>query len=192
MTKINEYARTWEATGFRSPSTLRNAEWMAGMSFAYDSTYPDTDPYEPQPGGCCTIWPYFLGTMVELPMTMPQDHTLFEILKMNDIATWKTKANWLAGEGGIVVINIHPDYMLTPDRLKFYEELLHHMKTLDGMWHVLPRDAARWWRDRHATQLSVTDGRSVLTGAAAGTAAVIRSEIRNGKRVDITLEASSM
>jgi len=85
MEKINAYARDWKAVGFRSPSTLRNADWMTEMSFVYDSSFPDTDPYEPQPGGCCTIWPYFLGKMVELPMTMPQDHTLFEIHQMTDI-----------------------------------------------------------------------------------------------------------
>jgi hypothetical protein len=185
MKKIDEYARTWGAQGFRSPSTLRNASWMAAMRFAYDSSFPDTDPYEPQPGGCCTIWPYFLGSMVELPMTMPQDHTLFEILKHTDIDTWKKKAEWIAHHGGIVVVNVHPDYMLTDDRLRHFEELLRFMKTLQGMWHVLPREAAEWWRARHATELRVEEGVPVMSGPAAGRASIVRTEIREGKRSDV-------
>jgi hypothetical protein len=185
MRKINEYARSWGAVGFRSPSTLRNAEWMSTMQFEYDSSFPDTDPYEPQPGGCCTIWPYFLGSMVELPMTMPQDHALFEILKQTDISTWKQKAGWIAEQEGIVVINVHPDYMLTDERLRFFEELLQYMKTLQGMWHVLPRDAARWWRDRQATTLDLVDGVPVLKGPAAERAAALRTALHNGRRADV-------
>ena len=98
---IHEYARSWGAEGFRSPSTLRNAEWMTAMQFKYDSSFPDTDPYEPQTGGCCSIWPYFLGSMVELPLTLPQDHTLFEILQHRDIGVWKEKMEWLLLHGGV-------------------------------------------------------------------------------------------
>jgi hypothetical protein len=186
MEKINGYARDWKATGFRSPSTLRNVDWMKTMQFDYDSTFPDTDPYEPQPGGCCSIWPYFLGSMVELPMTMPQDHTLFEILKQTDIGIWKQKAEWLAEQGGIVVINVHPDYMLTDERLRFFEEFLRMMKTMPGMWHVLPKDAAQWWRERHATGLRIQDGVPVLSGPGAARAVVMRTELRNWEYADRT------
>ena len=109
---INAHAREWRAVGFRSPSTLRNPDWMTALEFEYDSSFPDTDPYEPQAGGCCSIWPFFLGNIVELPLTMPQDHTLFEILNQRDIGIWKKKASWIAEQGGLVLINIHPDYML--------------------------------------------------------------------------------
>jgi hypothetical protein len=192
MKKIYEYADAWKASGFRSPSTLRNAEWMAEMRFAYDSSFPDTDPYEPQPGGCCTIWPYFLGAMVELPMTMPQDHTLFEILSMTDISTWRQKAEWIAEHGGIVVVNVHPDYMLTDGRLKLFEDLLRFMKTMPGMWHVLPREAAEWWRERHATQLQIVNGTPVLVGPAAHRAVIVRTELRDGRCVDVPCDPASV
>lgn len=167
LTAIHAYARQWGAEGFRSPSTLRNADWMTAMAFAYDSSFPDTDPYEPQTGGCCSIWPYFLGSMVELPLSLPQDHALFEILQHRDIRVWKEKLEWIARHGGVAMLNIHPDYMLTEERLGFYRDLLLHVKAVPGLWHVQPREAARWWRDRQASTLRMEGGRWRIEGPAA-------------------------
>jgi hypothetical protein len=46
---------------------------MPLLVFDYDSSYPDTDPYEPPPGGCCTWLPYFNEELIELPITLAQD-----------------------------------------------------------------------------------------------------------------------
>ena len=83
-----EHARRWSAVGFRSPATQRDWELMPRLGFDYDSSYTDTDPYEPQPGGCCTYLPYFNQETVELPITMAQDHTLFTILQHPDGGLW--------------------------------------------------------------------------------------------------------
>ena len=77
---IHRYLAEWDAVGFRSPATHRNADWMPELGALYDSSFPDTDPFEPQGGGCCSILPYFLDDLVELPITLVQDHTLWEIL----------------------------------------------------------------------------------------------------------------
>ncbi len=180
MKAIAEYARSWGARGFRSPSTLRNAAWMTAMPFAYDSSFPDTDPYEPQTGGCCSIWPYFLGDMVELPLSLPQDHSLFEILGHTDIGVWKEKMEWLLAHGGIGMINIHPDYMLTDDRLRLYRDMLEYVKGLQGVWHVQPHEAAQWWRDRQASSLREEGGTWRIVGPAAGRGVVLRSTLKEG------------
>jgi hypothetical protein len=62
---IRQYANRWGAVGYRSPATHRRWEWMPLLGFEYDSSYPDTDPFEPQPGGCCTWLPYFNDGLVE-------------------------------------------------------------------------------------------------------------------------------
>jgi peptidoglycan/xylan/chitin deacetylase (PgdA/CDA1 family) len=172
LTKIERYAREWGAVGFRSPSCLRNPEWMKAMNFEYDSSFPDTDPYEPQPGGCCSAWPYFLGSMVELPLTMPQDHTLYEILGHTDLKLWGRKADWLERVGGLVLVNVHPDYMTTDRRLGQYEDFLLRMKRRANLWHTLPREIARWWRDRDASTLGSRDGEPEIIGPVGGRAAV--------------------
>ena len=154
--KMNQYARQWGACGFRAPSTLRNVDWMPELDFDYDCSFHDSDPYEPQPGGCCCIWPYFIKGLVELPITLPQDHTLFEILGHRDISVWTTKADWIERHSGMVLIDVHPDYLFKPELLSLYEAFLAYMKGKSDLWHVLPRDMARWWRQRAASSLVKT------------------------------------
>jgi hypothetical protein len=148
LPRIRSVMRDWGAVGFRSPATHREASWMHELRCLYDTSFPDTDPFEPQPGGCCSIWPYFFGDLVELPITMAQDHTLFEILRETSIRRWVEKSHWLASNHGLVNVIVHPDYVLSERRLDLYEQLLAHLTGLPEGWHALPRDLARWWQMR--------------------------------------------
>lgn len=145
---IHRYLAAWEAVGFRSPATHRNAAWMPELGALYDSSFPDTDPFEPQGGGCCSILPFFLGDLVELPITLVQDHTLWEILREPTIDLWTRKSDWIIANGGLVNLITHPDYLDTPRRLRLYEEFLEYLAAQDGGWHALPREVASWWRTR--------------------------------------------
>lgn len=169
---IARYLSAWGAVGFRSPALHRRAEWMSELGCLYDSSFPDTDPYEPEPGGCCSILPYFLGELVELPVTMVQDHTLWEILRRSDIELWRRKGDWIAANGGLINVIVHPDYVLSEPRLALYEELLRYLRALieraDG-WHDLPREVASWWRARAQMSVLDTDGAPRLwAGTGAG------------------------
>jgi peptidoglycan/xylan/chitin deacetylase (PgdA/CDA1 family) len=148
LPKIHAAFERFGAVGFRSPATHRNADWMHELGCLYDSSFPDTDPFEPQGGGCCSILPFFFGDVVELPITLVQDHTMWEILRRDDIALWTEKANWVAGSHGLVNVIVHPDYLDTPERMAAYEALLAHLRALPGSWHALPREVAGWWRAR--------------------------------------------
>ena len=120
---------------------------MPELGALYDSSFPDTDPFEPQPGGCCSILPFFLGEMVELPITLVQDHTLWEILRADSIDLWTEKSDWIVANGGLINLITHPDYLDTPARLRMYEEFLElpRRRREDG-WYALPREVAAWWR----------------------------------------------
>lgn len=148
LPQIKSYLERWDAVGFRSPATHRNAEWMHELPCLYDSSFPDTDPFEPMPGGCCSIFPFQFGSVVELPITLPQDHTLFDILRAPSIAVWRQKSEWIIDNHGLLNLITHPDYMLDPARLARYEEFLRFLGTRPDGWHDLPRNVARWWRDR--------------------------------------------
>jgi hypothetical protein len=86
--------------------------------------------------------------LVELPITMPQDHTLFEILGETSIRRWVQKSEWVAQNHGLVTVLVHPDYLLSDRRLDLYEQLLVHLTELSGGWHALPQEVACWWRIR--------------------------------------------
>jgi peptidoglycan/xylan/chitin deacetylase (PgdA/CDA1 family) len=155
---IHRYLAEWDAVGFRSPATHRNADWMPELGALYDSSFPDTDPFEPQAGGCCSILPFFLGEMVELPITLVQDHTLWEILREDTIELWTSKSEWIAENGGLVNLITHPDYLDRPSRLRMYEEFLEYLAAQDGCWHALPREVAAWWRTREEMRQPAAEG----------------------------------
>lgn len=167
---IREYAQRWHAVGFRSPATHRVWQRMPLLGFDYDSSYPDTDPFEPMGGGCCTWLPYFNEGLVELPITLPQDHTLFVILRENE-SRWLEKAALLRARGGMALLITHPDYMQEPARLDAYARFLDAVGG-DGAWRALPREVSAWWRRRAASSLERDGDGWRIAGPAAGEAAV--------------------
>lgn len=172
LPEMQAHARRWHATGFRSPATQRVWEWMPMLGFDYDSSYPDTDLFEPQPGGCCTWLPFLNGQLVELPITLSQDHTLFVILGQTDETAWVEKAELLRDRGGLALLNTHPDYMRDPERLRAYEAFLRRFADDASAWRALPRDVASWWRRRAASHLELRDGAWCVVGPAAREAQV--------------------
>lgn len=156
LPKIQDYLREWDAAGFRSPATHRRAEWMHELGCLYDSSFPDTDPFEPQSGGCCSILPFMFGEIVELPITLAQDHTLLEILGERTPRLWVEKSEWIIANHGLVNLITHPDYLDSPERLALYDEFLSFLAATRGGWHALPREVAQWWRMR--SRLSCEQG----------------------------------
>jgi len=160
--------------GFRAPSTLRRADWIALMAFEYDSSFSDTDPYEPQPGGTCSIFPFHLGGMIELPYTIPQDHTLLNLLHRSPLQIWMLKAQWIAACGRMVLLLTHPDYSGTGWHLEQYEELLKRLADIEGAWRAQPSEVAAWWRRRSAMQLVVENDVPKIVGADVRGAVAVR------------------
>jgi peptidoglycan/xylan/chitin deacetylase (PgdA/CDA1 family) len=147
LPKVQDYLESWQAVGFRSPSTLRNSAWMHELPVLYDSSFPDTDPFQPQPGGCCWVFPFFLGDVVELPITLDQDHTLFTLLREPSIELWIRKSRWIIEQRGLINVIVHPDYTDAAG-LARYEELLSFLSEQAGGWKALPREVATWWTER--------------------------------------------
>lgn len=162
-----EHARRWGAVGFRSPATHRGWDLMPGLGFDYDSSYSDTDPYEPQAGGCCTVLPYLNRRMVELPITLAQDHTLFTILQHRDADLWLRKARHIRERGGMVLVLTHPDYAHDQRLADGYRQLLDTFAGDETVWHALPREAAAWWRRRASSTIRADGGGWIIDGPAS-------------------------
>jgi len=166
--KINRYLHVWEASGFRAPYMHRNPKWLQALNVEYDLSFFDTDPYEPMPGGTMSIWPFSLGSFVELPYTLTQDHTLMTILGARTPRLWLDKVDFIERWHGMALVNTHPDYLREPSYLAIYEEFLTTMKERKNYWHALPRNLAHWWRQRAHFQPQWHDGQwdlSSLPGA---------------------------
>jgi len=141
-----------EAVGFRSPATHRVVEWLPELPVEYDCTMPHSDPYEPMPGGCCSIWPFAIGRLVELPYTLPQDHTVLTLLRHRDIDLWLEQVDVVVRNGGLVQSVSHPDpgYLGDTDKRRLFVEFLDRMAERRDLWRALPREVASWWRRREA------------------------------------------
>ena len=159
--KINQYISDWGAEGFYSPSMHRDLSRIHALEIRYDQSTFDTDPFEPQPSSVSRIYPFTVCVdgsntgYIELPYTLPQDHTLFVILKEKGIEIWKKKLDWIVEKGGMALIKTHPDYMAFDNKPRFeqypaslYFELLEYIKKqYQGLyWHALPREVAEFWK----------------------------------------------
>lgn len=158
---INHYLKDWNSKGFRTGFMLHELEWMHDLNIQYDASCFDTDPFEPQPDGCMTIFPFLIKgdrdgiphSYVELPYTLAQDSTLFLLLQEKTIGIWRRKLDWIAAKGGMVLLNTHPDYMEFGKKkrkyaysARLYKEILQYV--ISGYrgeyWHALPKEVAAW------------------------------------------------
>jgi peptidoglycan/xylan/chitin deacetylase (PgdA/CDA1 family) len=143
------------AEGFRSPATHRVFEWIGELPISYDGSIPHSDPFEPQPGGCCSLWPFFIGDVVELPYTLPQDYTLFTLLGHRSPAVWLEQADRIIHEHGLINSLSHPDpgYLGDSGNRDRYGEFLVALSERAEIWKPLPRELAAWWRLRDTAEI---------------------------------------
>lgn len=239
--KINHYVKEWGVAGFRSAYMHHKLDWLGELDVRYDASTFDTDPFEPQPDGVGTIFPFWVpknpapapapapnlnpnlapalnsalrtphspllagsqpstlnsqletggaAGFVELPYTLVQDSTLFLFLGETNIACWQRKLDWIAQHGGMVLLNVHPDYLSFQERhtedefpaARYWELLAYlHTRYAGEYWHALARDVAA-----HVAR-SLPPSVTSRPGADAVAAPTISTRHLAGKRAAVVL-----
>jgi glycosyltransferase involved in cell wall biosynthesis len=154
--QINEYLKAFDTQGFRAGAMYRNLDWYGAYDFSYDMSVPNVAHLEPQRGGCCTVMPYFIGNILEIPLMTIQDYSLFHILGDYSIDLWKQQIDLIVKRNGLISFVIHPDYVIDKRARAVYAELLEYLAQLRDerkLWSALPGDVNRWWRDRSQMKL---------------------------------------
>jgi hypothetical protein len=188
--KINSYGRRWGADGFRAAVLYRRQEWFNALSFAYDMSVPNVAHLDPQRGGCCTVMPYFVGNLLELPVTTTQDYTLFHILKDYKIDLWKTQIELIMERHGLLSFIVHPDYVTTSPEREVYEVLLSYLAQLRqerGIWIATPGEVNRWWRQRAEMRIVEDDTGVRIEGRGSERARIAYASEVDG-RLAVTVE----
>jgi hypothetical protein len=165
--KINSYAKEYGAHGFRAAVLYRKLLWYDALDFAYDMSVPNVAHLDPQRGGCCTVMPYFLGRILELPVTASQDYTLFYILENFSIDLWKNQIGLIMSRHGLISFIVHPDYMLRARERTVYKQLLTYLARLrdkEHIWIATPAEVNTWWRQRAAMELVKSGGDWKIVG----------------------------
>jgi hypothetical protein len=163
----------------------REQSWYDAFEFAYDMSVPNVAHLEPQRGGCCTVMPYFVGDILELPLTTVQDYSLFFILEDYSTDLWRAQIEAIRAQHGLISVIAHPDYLCESRQRNVYVELLRHLASLRDKgetWVALPGEVSEWWRDRREMTLTRTGSSWRVEGRGSTRARVAYAEL-DGERV---------
>jgi hypothetical protein len=141
--------------GFRSGQLLLTPDLLAAVesTFDYDLSIPDTERGGPYGGvaGAGTVVPFSLGRLIELPLTLPQDFFLEQVLRLSPdeiVAAWRNKLEFVVELGGVAVVNTHPLWVnpSRPGAWQAYGELLAAIAGRADIWVGTPSAVARYLR----------------------------------------------
>ncbi|PYY03432.1 MAG: hypothetical protein DMG69_32560 [Acidobacteria bacterium] len=165
--RINRYGREYGASGFRSGALYHNLDWYEALNFSYDMSVPSVGHLEAQRGGCCSVMPFFVGNIVELPVTTTQDYSLFHVLNQYSTDLWKRQVTQITKSHGLASFIVHPDYVMEPRARATYKSLLAYLAGLRSegrVWIARPGEVNQWWRARSQMKLVYQANKWVIEG----------------------------
>ena len=181
--RINQSGLRFGSKGFRSAILYRNQDWFSELSFSYDMSVSNVGHLDPQQGGCCTVMPYFVGDLLEIPVTATQDYTLFHVLGTYSLDLWREQMRNILEQHGLISFIIHPDYLDSPQARETYSGLLEHLRGLrdeQDVWIALPREVDEWWRQRSRMQLVPDQAGWRIDGAGSERATIAYATMKDG------------
>ena len=188
---INGYVHQHNTQGFRAGAMYRKQDWYDLFEFSYDMSVPNVAHLEPRRGGCCTAMPYFIGKIVELPLTTAQDYSLFHILMDYSINIWKQQLHIIRKSNGLMSFLTHPDYLAERRARDVYESLLDYLRQMvarERLWATLPGEVDRWWRARSRMSLIPRGDQWEIVGPESERARLAYA-VLDGDRVEYQLAA---
>jgi len=173
--QINDYGDRFQALGFRAGALYRNQEWFDALRFSYEMSVPNVAHLDPQHGGCCTLFPYFIGKILELPVTTVQDYSLFHVLSTYSTDLWRQQLSEIVNHHGLITVIAHPDYLIEERARQSYKSLLAYLNYLrqnHETWITKPAAVNDWWRRRSSMKLVWKAGRWSVVGPGSERAQV--------------------
>ncbi len=182
--RINRFAQEFGSSGFRSGALYRNLRWYDAFQFSYDMSVPNVAHLDPQDGGCCTIMPYFVGNLLEIPVTVTQDYSLFNILNSYSTDLWKEQLKLILDGHGLISIIVHPDYIVEEKARNTYRQLLGMLAELrrsSEIWATVPLEINNWWRMRRELKLVRQGEDWAIKGQGKERARIAYAQIVDGR-----------
>jgi len=163
-----------EVRGFRAPLLQHERDLVEALEkagYEYDSSMPSWEPLSPtslKPHGVGTVFPFLISDIVEIPVSMPQDHQLIRVggLNIEEAVDQLLEASrWIKKIGGACVLLVHPDYEFGQQSgLEEYRRLLEAFRSDPTCDVMTLGEMARWWTYRHAAAIDATGTIRVGTG----------------------------
>ncbi len=96
--------------------------------------------------------------MLNLMQRMDTPRALFILMKEESPAIWIDKLDWIAENGGMALVNVHPDYLNFENKRKseqfpisYYTDFLKYIKNnyKDEYWNVCANEIAGFWKSTY-------------------------------------------
>ena len=152
-----------EVLGFRAPLLQHSRELVEALEkagYKYDSSVPSWEPLSPtslKPHGVGTVFPFLISGIVEIPVSMPQDHQLIRVggLGVAETVDQLLKVSrWIKKTGGACVLLVHPDYEFgQEDWREEYLRLLRSFRSDPACDIMTLGEMARWWTYRQESSI---------------------------------------
>jgi hypothetical protein len=172
--------------GFRSPLLQHSREMLKAVAkagYKFDSSIPSWEALSPtslKPHGIGTIFPFSISGIVEVPVSLPQDHQLIRAGGMElgqAVDRLIDVSRWIKGVGGACVLLIHPDYEFGLEGGRDeYHRLLQTLRSDPSCDIMTLGELADWWAKREQCQIVVTEGKVSLEKANSQTEAGLELE----------------
>jgi peptidoglycan/xylan/chitin deacetylase (PgdA/CDA1 family) len=124
--------------GFRAPILQHNQVIIQALNeagYLYDTSVPTWEPKHPytmKPHGIGTVYPITLNGLIEIPLTIPQDHQLLHVLGLTPrevFKTWEPMADLIQDLNGVCIYLVHPDYELADNGTDLYEQFVSELSS---------------------------------------------------------------
>ena len=99
--------------------------------------------------------PQFLYTLIPQMGMIKNPNDVFEM--------WKADFDAYHHYGRCLVLQVHPQWIGRPGRLRMFERLLTHIKSTDDVWWATGKEISDYWRLRYPPQRET----STSTGPSA-------------------------
>jgi hypothetical protein len=137
--------------GFRAPLLQHNLQMLKALDeagYTYDTSIPAWEPKHPytmKSHGIGTIFPLKINGIVEIPVTLPQDHQMIHCLAMSPgqtVEAWTNLVKEVERIGGLCVFLAHPNELANLKNQSIYEDFLNIISSNNKAPVGLPRTIA--------------------------------------------------
>ena len=154
--------------GFRAPLLQHSPAMLRSLSragYEFDSSCPSWEMLSPtsfRPHGVGTVFPFYAENVLEIPVTLPQDHQLIRVAGQTPAEASDSVvkvSRWIRGVGGACVLLTHPDYEFANEQnVDVYSKLLKAFQSDPSCDIMTLGEMADWWKKRDNSEIRVDGG----------------------------------
>jgi len=180
LAELDRQTLAWDSSEVLNWDVLERKDFS---SAAWDAYARIMDTYAPKPASASRSLPYFIGNLVEIPVSMPDDDILIDRMRIREpgrlLSVWEDMLTdtWTRGE--VMVLQLHPErFFLFQGALR---SLLLKANGLGNVWTASLGEIAEWWREKNSLRFEFRNLSSRETEIICGGSTRAEIVLNDGK-----------